>query len=117
MRKYAARRSAQQWRELVQAWERSELTGKAFAERNGVKLSTLRWWRSRLRREHGGDQSPQSMRLLPVRAVQDGVGCPEAGSTSSGGVVLRLPGDVLLQMSEAPSAQWLARLCIELEMP
>ena len=117
MDKYGAKRSARQWRELVEAWERSDLTGEAFAERHGIKLSTLRWWRSRVRREAGGDQSAKSMKLLPVRTEQEQQAVAEADARSGGAVVLRLPGDVTLEMGQTPSAQWLARLCIELEMP
>jgi transposase-like protein len=49
------------WARLCGEVERGTAIG-TVAQRYGVKLSTLRWWRSRLRR---GDQSV-ALRLLPV---------------------------------------------------
>ena len=121
MRKYAARRSADEWQKLIETQRRSGLTDKAFAEREGINVGTLRWRRSSLSREQSSTGSPETMRLLPVLQVHDdatgGEGHGQAGAVASGSVVLRLPGDVLLEMSEAPSVQWLAQLCIELEIP
>lgn len=41
--------TAQRWAELVSALEQSNLTAKAFAVEHNVNVSTLSWWRSRLR--------------------------------------------------------------------
>ena len=49
------------WARLCGEVERGTAIG-TVAQRYGVKLSTLRWWRSRLRR---GDHSV-ALRLLPV---------------------------------------------------
>ena len=49
------------WARLCGEVERGTAIG-TVAQRYGVKLSTLRWWRARLRR---GDQSV-ALRLLPV---------------------------------------------------
>jgi putative transposase len=43
------RRSVAQWRTLVSAFERSGETRRAFCARHGVPISTLDWWRKRLR--------------------------------------------------------------------
>jgi len=45
------RRSASEWRALMQAFSRSGVTRSQFCTRHGVALSTFDWWRSRLRRE------------------------------------------------------------------
>ena len=122
MRKYAARRSAEQWKELLEAQRRSGLTGKEFAQQRGINLGTLRWWKARLGREQSeGLEQRQRMKLLPVVPLQEQTTVERQGLrpdiADSGGMVLHLPGDVVVEMSHAPSAQWLARLCIELEMP
>lgn len=41
--------TAQRWADLVSALEQSNLTAKAFAVQHNVNVSTLSWWRSRLR--------------------------------------------------------------------
>ena len=45
------RRSASEWRALIQGFSRSGVTRSQFCTRHGVALSTFDWWRSRLRRE------------------------------------------------------------------
>jgi hypothetical protein len=42
------RRSAAQWRVLVDAFEQSGMSRRAFCTRHGVSASTFGWWRSRL---------------------------------------------------------------------
>jgi hypothetical protein len=43
------RRSAAEWAEIVESWERSGIGAKAFAARVGLRPGTLTWWRWRLR--------------------------------------------------------------------
>ena len=45
------RRSAKQWRRLVDDWQRSGLSCKAYGEQVGVKSSTLGWWKWKLGKE------------------------------------------------------------------
>lgn len=42
---------AEEWRWLVQRWEKSGLSARRFAEEHGVAPKTLVWWRWRLRGE------------------------------------------------------------------
>jgi hypothetical protein len=46
------RRSALEWKELVERFESSGLSGEAFARRNQLNLRTLLWWQSRIRCGH-----------------------------------------------------------------
>lgn len=39
------RRSAQEWAELVEQWQRSGLTAKEFAGQAGLNPKTLSWWK------------------------------------------------------------------------
>lgn len=46
------RRSALEWKGLVERFESSGLSGEAFARRNQLNLRTLLWWQSRIRCGH-----------------------------------------------------------------
>jgi len=43
------RRSAAEWRTLVDDWKSSALDAEAFSADRGVNAATLKWWRWRLR--------------------------------------------------------------------
>jgi hypothetical protein len=45
---------ARQMRRVLAGWQRSGLTLREFGERQGITLSTLRWWRRVFR--HAGDE-------------------------------------------------------------
>lgn len=45
------RRSAAEWRRIIERWERSGQSAKAFADRHNLSKSSLQWWRWRLRSE------------------------------------------------------------------
>ena len=57
------------WRSLIRAQEKSGLTVREFAARQGVAAGTLFWWRSRLRSRQGSqlvavevvDQEPKAV--------------------------------------------------------
>jgi hypothetical protein len=59
----AARRSATEWRALVSAWQRSELSAAEFGRRHGVNGQRLAWWRWKLSAE------PAVPVLTPVEVV------------------------------------------------
>lgn len=93
----AERRSRQWWERTIKRWRRSELTAQVFAEREGLALSTLRWWSSELgrgtraKRESAKTRSP---RPLEVR-VEHATTVPPLATAievESCGVVVRLPG-------------------------
>lgn len=44
------KRTALEWKGLVERFESSGLSGEVFARRNQLNLRTLRWWQSRIRR-------------------------------------------------------------------
>jgi len=46
------RRSALEWKGLVERFESSGLSGEAFARRHHLNPRTLLWWQSRIRRGH-----------------------------------------------------------------
>ena len=55
-----------QWQEHMERWQSSGLTQAEYCDRNGVKLSTFRYWRKRL-------ASPDTpVTLVPVGFGRDG---------------------------------------------
>ena len=54
------RRSAQEWRKLLERCERGGQSHREFCEREGLALSTFQWWRRKLgaarreRKDHDG---------------------------------------------------------------
>lgn len=67
------RRSASEWRALLQAFSHSGETRAQFCERHGLALSTFDWWRSRLRRESTtvSDTTPSTANALFVELAQE----------------------------------------------
>ena len=67
------RRSRQQWRALVEGWEASDLSQKAYCEREGVAPRNWRRWRRRFQEEPEGAGSeaatPARVRLVPVELI------------------------------------------------
>jgi len=71
------------WQKRVSEWRASGETAAVFAAHEGIKVGTLRWWSSRLRREVTAPTAP-----APVPMVQ----LVRVPSRSSGtGVVVDLP--------------------------
>lgn len=86
------------WAEVVEQFEQSGLTQRAFAERRGLPLSTLQSWIYRARR-----QRPASAALLPVRIV-------EAEPASAAPIELELPSGARLRFAPGTDPAYLARL-------
>ena len=83
-----------QWAKRMRAFERSGLSRWAWCAREKVPLSTLDYWRMRLRRRDAGSA------LVPV--VVDAAPRAERIEIALGDVQLRLPTTV--------DAEWLCRL-------
>jgi transposase-like protein len=54
------RRSREEWARVVAEWRASGVTAQRFAQLRGIRVSTLRWWASALRRELGHHPAPSS---------------------------------------------------------
>ena len=81
-------RTAAEMREVIAAWEGSELTQREFAEQNGLSYTAFQYWRRRLK-ELDGTAAPD---IVPLRIVAD-------ESRSSGrnrGIEVRIGDDVSL---------------------
>jgi len=60
------KRTRTEWTRLVQEWQSSGLSQKAFGRRKGIAVTTLSWWSCRLRRE-----AQERRPFVPVDVVAD----------------------------------------------
>jgi hypothetical protein len=67
------RRSAAEWAELIESWERSGLGAAAFARSRGIAATTLSWWKWQLSKRKRDRATP---RLVAVEVS------PEIGTAT-----------------------------------
>jgi len=100
----AAKRSRSWWRRAVRRWERSGLGAEEFARREDLKASTLRWWRSELRRE--GSESTSTPVPLAVHVVeQDG----NAANGADGAITIEV-GELVVRLAPSTDVDYVAAL-------
>ena len=89
-----ARRTRQQWKQIVREHDRSGLSTAQFAQGRGLNASTLQVWRWKLGRDRAGKRAAKrrtsaktaaTVRLLPVRVS----GGPSTPAPSVGSSVAR----------------------------
>lgn len=68
-RHYRRRRSAQQWEEMMERYERSGMSVAEFCAKEGVVLSTFHRWRAQLRGERALGATADSCRGSTVCRV------------------------------------------------
>jgi transposase-like protein len=94
------RRSASEWRALMQAFSRSGQTRAQFCERHGLALSTFDRWRSQLRQEAPArvpkTSSSTEANALFVELAQEAK--PVAVVSANWGVELDLGNGVFLRL-------------------
>ena len=93
------RRSESEWREIAERQERSGLTTREFCEREGLNVSSLYGWRSRLR--VGSEESLPAEPLPKKRRAARSEGFIDLGTLGTGSrfeVRLDLGGGVLLHL-------------------
>lgn len=88
------RRSAAQWREILQRFSESGLPATAFCERNKIAYGTFVRWRHTLSRPEAAPAADMpSTDWLPIH-VTDSIDAPER----TWEIDLKLPGGVQLRM-------------------
>ena len=99
--KRSSRRGASEWAGLVKRYSASELTQRAFAERNGVPISSLQYWLRKSRaKDGGGEAAAEQLRFVEVIGA-------EKESVPAGGVSMELEG-LTLRFETLPSPSYLA---------
>jgi transposase-like protein len=85
------------WEERVVSWQASGLSQKAWCEREGVPLSTLRYWRQKLRGGSAPDlESEPASRFIPVSLTQ----AKTALTIRAGGLSIEVAPDIDLDLLE-----------------
>lgn len=112
------RRSAAEVRQVLGELDRSGLSQKAFAARAGFPLSTLSWWRRRLREMEGGPRRARDRALVPVvirpaAAAEEAVDSVDAAS----GFEIRLRSGVVVHVPSGFDERSLGRLIAVLGGP
>jgi len=86
---------AEVMQELIERWERSGLSQRAFAEQEGVAYSQLLYWRRRLKRSPGRKRAKRRAEpagLAPVRIIPDAPRTTGAFELrTSGGLAVSVP--------------------------
>jgi len=96
------RRSVAERRQLLDRYERSGLSQKAFCLRQGVALSTLQYWRRRAR-DTDQEPTPSFVEIPQVTGMARALSVEAA-------VFIELPGGVRLEVPAGTDPQWLSGL-------
>jgi transposase-like protein len=97
------------WSQQVAAFERSGSSRRAWCEAQGVKASTLEYWRRRLRSMGSSEGRDGFRSLMPIV-----VRTSESEAASATTVALVLPDGLRLSVPIGIDARWLAGLLREL---
>ena len=118
MPKVQGRRSAAEWRTLVQEWSKSGKTREEFSSAHGLRPSTLGWWGAELRRRArvGAPATSKASRpslFLPVRVAEHGRGlepAPPPRSPATVTVEVVLAAGIVLRVPVGADVAWVMRL-------
>jgi transposase-like protein len=81
------KKSRAEWRAMVEEQSESGLSQSAYSEREGVSLSSLRYWRGKFQRELEGKAA-----FIEVPPLEEASGKREIELELPHGIVLRLRG-------------------------
>ncbi len=98
-----------QWRERVEAFERSGLSRRVWCAAQGLSVGTLDYWRYRLRSTAKAVPKVGSQSMVPIVVRSD-----EPEATAGGTVTLVLLSGMRLSAPVGIDATWLARLLREI---
>ena len=88
-----SRLDAASWAVLLEDWEQSDLSIKDYCSSQGISVASFYQWRKRLHVDKGALFSTIEIQSKPI-----------------GGIVLELPGGVLLRFVELPPVEYLRQL-------
>jgi len=94
--------TSKRWSEIIDRWRRSGMTGRLFAEQEGINVSTLFGWSRKLRPSTGTPTTTGASMLLPVTIPEPSAPAPAPAPAPSrmlevlvpGGEIVRIPPDV-----------------------
>jgi hypothetical protein len=98
-------KAKQYWSAHLAAIANEPITTKAYAEREGLSVASLYYWRKRLKADAAAETaatSPAKRQLVPMQVAPS--------SQSRVACTLTLAPGVHLELSQLPDPQWLASL-------
>ena len=98
-----------QWRERVEAFERSGSSRRAWCAAQGLRVGTLDYWRYQFRSTARVMPKVGAPSMVPIVVRSD-----ESEATTGRMVTLVLPSGMRLSASVGIDATWLARLLREI---
>ena len=107
-------------KQLLDEFERSGLPGQKFAELTGIKYQTFATWAQKRRRQRGDYAAGKITAAKKSVQWLEAVLTPSPGAVvKTGGLklVLHLPGDVRVEMSDMKQAEMAAALVRALQKP
>ncbi len=109
------RKTREQWFELVGRWKSSGLTARQFAERHGLRASTLLSWSSRFSR-CGFEPQRQGESITATNCIEI-IGATTAGAVGSSGgwIEVKLDDPVHIRVPEGYPPERLCELVRLLE--
>lgn len=96
---------------ILDEFERSGMSGAAFARHYGIRYTTFTYWRQARRRERSGAGKPSSKVALAEVVVEVGHG---GGDKDGSGLRIELPGGVSLHVRSGGDANLAAAVLREL---
>jgi len=110
-REVPQRRTPQQWATLVQEYEASGESQRAFCAERGIGQSSLRYWRRRLEegRDNAGAPGARTARLVAVKLIE------ETPALAASGLVVVTARGVRIEVARDFDAAVLARVVAALE--
>lgn len=99
------RRSAGERADLLVRFRRSGLTQKRFCQENDLSLSTLQYWLGQARRQDQPLDASFVQLPAPVAAA-----CLPVGELPTGGVQIRLPSQIEVQVAAGADPSWVGAL-------
>ena len=102
--------TSKRWREIVDRWRRSGMTGRLFAEQEGINVSTLFGWSRKLRPSMDTPTTTGTSMLLPVTILEPSAPAPAPAPAPSRMLEVLLPGGEIVRVSADVSPQQLARV-------
>jgi hypothetical protein len=106
-------RSVEEWKDTVDAWHRSGLTGKVYAEQHGVAVENLYKWTTRLglaRRASGPGRARKGARQFVAVGVAASPSPPPQPTPSGNGLEVEWPSGVVMRFPSHISEETLATL-------
>lgn len=91
------------WSAHLSAIDAAGITAKAYAQQQGLSVSSLYYWRRQLRQTAGREVVASAAAFVPVQVVA-------AGSGNSASCSLVLAPGVRLELAQLPAPEWLAAL-------